>query len=96
MAYLTFFHPALLGSYHCVMVTTLRNTAFGAEARAAGREHRAFPVQPKGEDLQEMTDRLAAGELRIAVARSFPLADAAQIQTLLETSHAAGKIVLEP
>jgi len=77
-----------------VLVTTLGGADFAAEAKAAGRVGKAYLVRPKGDDLAEMADRAARGELRIEIAASFPLAQAADAQSLLETAHPGGKIVL--
>ncbi|WP_329790418.1 NADP-dependent oxidoreductase [Lentzea sp. DG1S-22] len=51
---------------------------------------------PFGPRLREYAQLVADGELAVRVARSFPLADAAEAQELVATGHAAGKVVLRP
>lgn len=77
-----------------VLVTTLGDAGFAAEARTAKREGRAFSVEPKGEDLAEMADRAASGAILVNIAATFPLDQAAEAQVLLERSHPGGKVVL--
>lgn len=54
----------------------------GTEIRAAAR--------------QGLVDAAGRGELKITVARTFPLAEAAEAHRLSMTGHARGKIVLRP
>ncbi|MCP2245056.1 NADP-dependent oxidoreductase [Lentzea aerocolonigenes] len=51
---------------------------------------------PFGDRLAEYARLVADGELRVRVAQSLPLAEAAQAQELSATGHAQGKIVLRP
>jgi NADPH:quinone reductase-like Zn-dependent oxidoreductase len=44
--------------------------------------------------LAQLTDRVATGALRVTVARTFPLASAAEAQAISEAGHARGKLVL--
>ncbi|MFI6095390.1 NADP-dependent oxidoreductase [Lentzea sp. NPDC051213] len=51
---------------------------------------------PFGAQLAEYARLAADGKLGVRVARSLPLADAAQAQELVATGHAGGKVVLRP
>jgi NADPH:quinone reductase-like Zn-dependent oxidoreductase len=51
-------------------------------------------VRPSAEDLAELGRLVDKGDLRVEVARAFPLAEAAAAQTLSEQGHVRGKIVL--
>lgn len=54
----------------------------------------------KREDLlqrgSDMLSRIAEGTLRVRIAHTFPLADAARAHRLLESREAVGKLVLLP
>jgi NADPH:quinone reductase len=50
----------------------------------------------QGEILRRCAELVAAGKLRIEVAQSLPLAEAAEAHRLIETGHTQGKIVLLP
>jgi NADPH:quinone reductase-like Zn-dependent oxidoreductase len=54
----------------------------GTEIRSAARE--------------QLTEAVAAGRLRVFVARAYPLADAAEAHRDIRTGHTTGKIVLVP
>jgi NADPH:quinone reductase-like Zn-dependent oxidoreductase len=54
----------------------------------------AMRAQPSGPDLTHLADLLAAGSLRVEVARTFPLEAAADAQRLLEGGHVRGKLVI--
>jgi NADPH:quinone reductase-like Zn-dependent oxidoreductase len=77
-----------------ILVTTLGNVNLEAEARAAGRKGVAFAVQPRADDLAEMAKRASRGNLRIDIAATYPLHDAAAALTRLETARPKGKIIL--
>ncbi|GLY46475.1 NADP-dependent oxidoreductase [Lentzea sp. NBRC 102530] len=49
---------------------------------------------PFGARLGEYARQAADGELRVRIAASLPLADAAKAQELVETGHVQGKVVL--
>lgn len=55
-----------------------------------------FLVHPSGEQLEEIAHLFERGNLRVEVARTFPLAEAAEAHRLSETGHTRGKIVLTP
>jgi NADPH:quinone reductase-like Zn-dependent oxidoreductase len=47
-------------------------------------------------DLTNQLRAAAAGDLRVRIAQTFPLADAAKAQELSESGHARGKVVVLP
>ncbi|WP_439659882.1 NADP-dependent oxidoreductase [Lentzea sp. HUAS TT2] len=51
---------------------------------------------PFGARLAEYARQAADGELTVRIAKSLPLADAAEGQDLVATGHADGKVVLRP
>jgi NADPH2:quinone reductase len=51
-------------------------------------------LQAQAAIVASCLERVAEGKLRITVAESFPLADAAKAQTLLESGKAIGKVIL--
>jgi NADPH:quinone reductase-like Zn-dependent oxidoreductase len=78
-------------------IATLKgaNAAGEAAARDKGvRVERVF-VQPNGEVLERIAERLATDKLRIAVDRTVPLAEASAAHVLVERGHGRGRIVLD-
>lgn len=51
-------------------------------------------VQPNGEQLQEIAELIAAGKVKLEVALSLPLEEAAKAQDQVATGHTRGKVVL--
>ncbi|GAA2611835.1 zinc-binding dehydrogenase [Paractinoplanes durhamensis] len=51
---------------------------------------------PTPEALAELARRATIGELRITVAETYPLTEAAQAQTRSATGHTRGKLILLP
>jgi NADPH:quinone reductase-like Zn-dependent oxidoreductase len=51
-------------------------------------------VRPNGEQLGWLADLANAGQLRVEVQQTFPLADAGHAQSVLEGGHVRGKLVL--
>lgn len=68
------------------------------EQRAAARGLRYVWVtaEPSGEVLERITERIAAGRLRVAVQETYPLAEAAEAHRAIEAKRTTGKIVLVP
>ncbi|MDC2957473.1 NADP-dependent oxidoreductase [Streptomyces gilvifuscus] len=68
------------------------------ELRAAARGLRYVWVtaEPSGEVLERITERIAAGRLRVAVQETYPLAEAAEAHRAIEAKRTTGKIVLVP
>ncbi|MER7332145.1 MULTISPECIES: zinc-binding dehydrogenase [unclassified Micromonospora] len=52
-------------------------------------------VKPSSADLSLLGGLVDAGRLTVHVARTFPLAQAADAHRLVETGHVRGKVVLE-
>jgi NADPH:quinone reductase-like Zn-dependent oxidoreductase len=52
-------------------------------------------VRPDPTDLSTLANLADDGRLRVPVAKTFPLAEAAEAQRLLAEGHTRGKIVLE-
>jgi NADPH:quinone reductase-like Zn-dependent oxidoreductase len=64
------------------------------KARQHGARGAGYMAEPNGAQLQEITRLIEAGKVRPAVARVFPLAEVAEAQRFLESSHPRGKTVL--
>jgi NADPH:quinone reductase-like Zn-dependent oxidoreductase len=62
--------------------------------QAEGKRAIAFMAQPNGEQLKEIAALIAAGKVRPALQKTFPLAQAAEAQRYLEQGHVRGKVVL--
>lgn len=67
-----------------------------SQERAAAHSIEAlyFVVEPNGQQLNELTKRIDAGQLRPVIAAVFPLVDARQAFEYSLTAHKSGKIVL--
>jgi len=66
-----------------------------ALAREKGvRVERVF-VQPNGEALEKIADRLATGRLQVAVSGAVPLAEASAAHAVVEKARGRGRIVLD-
>ena len=52
-------------------------------------------MQPNGEVLERIAERLATGKLQIAVDRTVPLAEASAAHGLVERARGRGRIVLD-
>jgi NADPH2:quinone reductase len=46
--------------------------------------------------IAELFERVASGEVRIEIARTFPLAEAADAHTYIESRQAFGRVVMAP
>ena len=46
--------------------------------------------------IERLLQRVAAGELRVVIDRVFPLADAAEAHTYIESRRACGRVLLRP
>jgi len=79
------------------VIATLKgaNPTGDALAREKGvRVERVF-VQPNGEVLEKMADRLATGRLQLAISGTVPLAEASAAHAIVEKARGRGRIVLE-
>jgi NADPH:quinone reductase-like Zn-dependent oxidoreductase len=52
------------------------------------------PITRSPEDLAELAQLVADGMVTVAIAKTLPLADAAEAHELSESGHAGGKIIL--
>lgn len=66
------------------------------EATARGLRYTWVTAEPSGRALEPITDRIEAGRLRVSVARTYPLAEAAAAHRAIEEKQTAGKLVLVP
>ncbi len=67
-----------------------------SQEKAAERGVRAlrFTAEESGADLDEIGGLIDSGKVKPAIARTFPLEEAAAAQQFLEKEHPAGKVVL--
>ena len=65
-----------------------------ARAKAAGMNAKPQSVRPDGAQLRHIGALIDAGTLKVELAASFPLEQAAQAHRLSATGHVRGKIVL--
>lgn len=63
---------------------------------ARGVEPKRWFVKENGEQLQELSDAIAAGTLTVPVAQRFPLAEIADAHATFERGGVRGKILLVP
>ena len=79
-------------------VVTLLDLPDAARARAAaeGTQARDFLVSPDADGLAALSDLVARGLLRVVVAETFPLSQAARAHTRQEAGGYVGKLVLLP
>jgi NADPH:quinone reductase-like Zn-dependent oxidoreductase len=68
------------------------------EAAASERGARAelHITNPNAEQLAHIANLVAAGDVRVEIAETFPLAEAARAHELSESGHVRGKLVLTP
>jgi NADPH:quinone reductase-like Zn-dependent oxidoreductase len=79
------------------VIATLKgaNPAGEALAREKGvRVERVF-VQPNGEVLEKIADRLGTGKLKVAVSRTVPLAEVSAAHAIVERARGRDRIVLD-
>ena len=78
------------------MLVSIAETPDEARARIYDVNVVDFLVHPGGEQMAQIAQLLESGSLRVEVAHTFPLAEAAEAHRLSETGHTRGKIVLVP
>jgi NADPH:quinone reductase-like Zn-dependent oxidoreductase len=66
------------------------------QAALRGLRYVWVTAEPSGEVLRRITERVEAGRLRVTVARTYPLAEAAAAHRAIEEKRTTGKIVLVP
>ena len=76
-----------------ILVSTLTEPS-QEKAAACGSRGMRYTVTESGAKLAAIARLIAAGSVRPVIAKSYPLAAAAEAQHFLETAHPAGKIVL--
>jgi NADPH:quinone reductase-like Zn-dependent oxidoreductase len=66
------------------------------KARAAENQLKAerYMATPNGAQLREIGELIDAGKVKVSVAKTFPLAEAADAHRFLEDEHPHGKVVL--
>jgi NADPH:quinone reductase-like Zn-dependent oxidoreductase len=73
-------------------------TIAGAPPQEAARERgvraELLIMRPKAEQLARIAELVAAGEVRVEIAETIPLAEATRAHELSESGHTRGKIVL--
>jgi NADPH:quinone reductase-like Zn-dependent oxidoreductase len=78
------------------MLVSIAETPNRALAQRYGVRTARIRVRPSGEQMAQIAQLLESRNLRMEVARTFPLAEAAEAHRLSETGHTRGKIVLIP
>jgi NADPH:quinone reductase-like Zn-dependent oxidoreductase len=75
------------------LISTVQNPD---PAKAAEKQLKAerYIAMPNGEDLAEIGALIDAGKVKVVVAKTFPLAQAADAHRFLENDHPRGKVVL--
>ncbi|MFI6929398.1 NADP-dependent oxidoreductase [Streptomyces sp. NPDC050287] len=68
----------------------------GQAAAARGLRYVWVAAEPSGAVLEQITERVEAGRLKVVVQRTYPLAEAAAAHRELEEKRTNGKIVLVP
>jgi NADPH:quinone reductase-like Zn-dependent oxidoreductase len=78
-------------------IATLKGTDAAGERAAAARNIRVerIFVEPDGEVLEQVAERLASGELRVAVGRTVSLAEATAAHSLVDRARGGERIVLD-
>ncbi|MGW2421927.1 NADP-dependent oxidoreductase [Streptomyces sp. NPDC001709] len=66
------------------------------QAAARGLRYVWVTAEPSGEVLEQITERIEAGRLRVMVEQTYPLAEAAAAHRAIEARRTTGKIVLVP
>lgn len=78
------------------MVTLPSVTAAQVMAAAEGTDVKVLSIraEPNAEQLAQLAQRAARGELKLKVAQTLPLAEAAQAHRLSASGHVSGKLIL--
>lgn len=78
------------------MLVSIAETPDQSLAQTYGVRTARIRVRPSGAQMAEIAKVFESGNLRMEVARTFPLSEAASAHRLSETGHTRGKIVLIP
>ncbi len=85
------------------LLATLRRgatlvTIAGAPPEQAAKERGAraelLVMSPSSEQLSQIAELVASGDVRVEIAETFPLSEVRQAHTLSESGHTRGKIIL--
>jgi NADPH:quinone reductase-like Zn-dependent oxidoreductase len=63
-------------------------------SRKHGQRFRTFVKQPMPQNLQYVSELLAAGKLAPVIDRHYPLSEAAEAVRYLEQGHAQGNVII--
>lgn len=77
-----------------ILVSTVSDPDQAEAARHGVRAAPRWMARPNAAQLGEVADLVAAGTVRVRVAKTFPLEEAAAAQAALDAGHVGGKIVL--
>jgi NADPH:quinone reductase-like Zn-dependent oxidoreductase len=76
------------------LLVTIANAPPQQEAAECGARAELLVMSPSSEQLARIAGLVAAGEVRVEIAQTFPLEEARQAHVLSESGHTRGKIVL--
>ena len=76
------------------LLVTIANAPPEAAAAERGARAEMLVMSPAADQLTQIAELVAAGEVRVEVAETIPLADAARGHELSESGHVRGKIIL--
>jgi NADPH:quinone reductase-like Zn-dependent oxidoreductase len=76
------------------VLVTIAGTPPEQEAAARGARAELLVMSPSAEQLTHIAGLVAAGEVRVEIAETLPLAEIARAHTLSESGRTRGKIVL--
>jgi NADPH:quinone reductase-like Zn-dependent oxidoreductase len=68
----------------------------GQQASERGVRAELVVMSPRSEQLARIAELVGAGEVRVEIAQTFPLAEAQQAHVLSESGHTRGKLILVP
>ena len=76
------------------LLVTIANAPPEAAAAERGARAEMLVMSPAADQLTQIAELVAAGEVRVEIAETIPLADAAWGHELSESGHVRGKIIL--
>ena len=76
------------------VLVTIAGTPPEREAAARGVRTELLGMSASAEQLARIAQLVAAGEVRVEIAETLPLAEVQRAHTLSESGHTRGKIVL--
>ena len=78
------------------LLVTIANAPPEAAAAERGARAEVLVMSPAADQLARIAELVAAGEVRVEIAATIPLADARRAHELSEAGHVRGKIILTP